>query len=290
MQPAAWHGGFAERLQLVRDLCDAVDGTITFINDRGKKYVLHDHTATLMPRPRGWHLVEKHVMVDGQPLSGSLFDFGLFFFHNAKNLMARGSGPYFYLPKMESHLEARLWNDVFVAAQEALDIPRGTIKATVLIETILAAFEMDEILHELREHSAGLNAGRWDYIFSIIKKHRNRAGFALPDRGDIGMTVPFMRAYTELMVHTCHKRGAHAIGGMAAFISQEDNFERQAKAFRSKLIHPVAADIDLKVRGINIYDVEPEKIPNLYHGMPVRIYGRWPASPPAASSHASSSP
>jgi malate synthase len=169
-------------------------------------------------RPRGWHLPEKHVWVDGQPVSGSLFDFGLYFFHNVRPLLERGSGPYFYLPKLESHREARLWNDVFVAAQDALGVPRGTIRATVLVETILAAFEMDEILHELREHSAGLNAGRWDYMFSLIKKFWSRRDCVLPDRAQVTMTVPFMRAYAELLVKTCHRRGAHAIGGMAAFI------------------------------------------------------------------------
>jgi malate synthase len=169
-------------------------------------------------RPRGWHLAEKHVLVDGEPISASLFDFGLFFFHNAKELAARGSGPYFYLPKMEHYLEARLWNDVFNHAQAALGIPRGTIRATVLIETILGAFCMEEILYELRAHASGLNAGRWDYLFSMIKKFRNRADMVLPDRAQLVMTVPFMRAYTELLVKTCHRRGAHAIGGMAAFI------------------------------------------------------------------------
>jgi malate synthase len=174
--------------------------------------------ATLLVRPRGWHLDERHVEVDGRPVSGSLFDFGLYFFHNAERLLRKGSGPYFYLPKMESHLEARLWNDVFNFAQDGLGIPRGTIRATVLIETILAAFEMEEILFELRDHSSGLNAGRWDYIFSIIKKFRNRPDFVLPDRVQVTMTVPFMRSYTELLVKTCHRRGAHAMGGMAAFI------------------------------------------------------------------------
>ncbi|HJU64448.1 MAG TPA: hypothetical protein VJ596_02165, partial [Gemmatimonadaceae bacterium] len=169
-------------------------------------------------RPRGWHLDERHVRVGGRPVAGAFVDFGLHFFHNAKELLASGSGPYFYLPKMESHLEARLWNDVFVFAQDRLGMPRGTIRATVLIETILAAFEMDEILYELRDHAAGLNAGRWDYIFSAIKKFRNRPEFMLPDRVQVTMTVPFMRAYTELLVKTCHRRGAHAIGGMAAFI------------------------------------------------------------------------
>lgn len=200
------------------NLMDAIRRTIEFVNPDGKSYRLDPDTATLFVRPRGWHLTEKHVTVDGQPISASLFDFGLYFFHNVQELLKRGTGPYFYLPKMESHLEARLWNDVFNVAQDMLNIPRGTIRATVLIETILAAFEMAEILYELRTHSAGLNAGRWDYIFSTIKKFRNRQELALPDRVQITMTVPFMRAYTELLVKTCHKHGAHAIGGMAAFI------------------------------------------------------------------------
>ena len=182
---------------------------------RGQHYRLNDRLATLLVRPRGWHLVEKHVLLDGEPISASLVDFGLYFFHNARELLERGCGPYFYLPKLESHLEARLWNDVFVAAQDLLGIPRGTIRATVLIETILAAFEMEEILYELREHAAGLNAGRWDYIFSCIKKFRDRDDAVLPDRAQVTMTAPFMRAYTELLVKTCHRRGAHAIGGMA---------------------------------------------------------------------------
>jgi malate synthase len=197
---------------------DAIRRTIQFVNPDGKTYKLNDKTAVLFVRPRGWHLHEKHVLVDGTPISASLFDFGLYFFHNANELINRGTGPYFYLPKMESHLEARLWNDVFNFAQDYLKIPRGTIRATVLIETILAAFEMEEILYELRDHSGGLNAGRWDYIFSTIKKFSSRADLVLPDRGQVTMTVPFMRAYTELLVRTCHKRGAHAIGGMAAFI------------------------------------------------------------------------
>jgi malate synthase len=200
------------------NLRDAIEGTITFTSPEGKYYALGKETAVLLVRPRGWHLEEKHVQVDGAPISGSLFDFGLFFFHNAQKLIQKGSGPYFYLAKLENHLEARLWNDVFILAQEALGIPRGTIRATVLIETILAAFEMEEILYELREHSAGLNAGRWDYIFSIIKKFRNQPELLLPDRVQVSMTVPFMRAYTELLVKTCHQRGAHAIGGMAAYI------------------------------------------------------------------------
>ncbi len=200
------------------NLIDAIERTLDFQSPDGKKYRLNDKVATLLVRPRGWHLEEKHLEVGGKPVSGSLFDFGLYFFHNARRLLGKGSGPYFYLPKLESHLEARLWNDVFNFAQDALEVPRGTIRATVLIETVLAAFEMEEILHELRDHSSGLNAGRWDYIFSIIKKFRNRADFVLPDRAQVTMTVPFMRAYTELLVKTCHRRGAHAMGGMAAFI------------------------------------------------------------------------
>jgi malate synthase len=199
------------------NLREAIERTIE-LQTPERTYRLGEKTAVLLVRPRGWHLAEKHVLVDGQLLSGSLFDFGLYFFHNARRLLARGTGPYFYLPKLESHLEARLWNDVFNLAQDELGLPRGTIKVTVLIETILAAFEMEEILYELREHIAGLNAGRWDYMFSIIKKFRNRPDFAFPDRAQVTMTVPFMRAYTELLVKTCHQRGAHAIGGMAAFI------------------------------------------------------------------------
>jgi malate synthase len=208
-----WRNVVAGQVNLV----DAVEGTIELETD-GKAYRLNEEVATLLVRPRGWHLPEKHVLVDGEQVSGSLFDFGLYFFHNARRLLEKGTGPYFYLPKLESHLEARLWNDVFLHAEDALGISRGTIKATVLIETILAAFEMDEILHELREHSAGLNAGRWDYMFSIIKKFRHRPEFVLPDRNAVTMTVPFMRAYTELLVKTCHRRGAHAMGGMAAFV------------------------------------------------------------------------
>ena len=199
------------------NLRDAVRGTISFDTD-GKRYQLNERIAVLIPRPRGWHLEEKHVTVDGKPVSGSLFDFGLFFFHNAKELIARGSGPYFYLPKMESHLEARLWNDVFVFAQDELKVPRGSIRATALIETVLAAFEMDEILWELREHSSGLNIGRWDYIFSCIKKFRANPDFCLADRAQVTMTAPFMRAYALLLVKTCHRRGAPAMGGMAAQI------------------------------------------------------------------------
>jgi malate synthase len=196
----------------------AVRRTLEYQSPEGKGYRLGDRLATLVVRPRGWHLDEKHVLVDGEPMSASLFDFGLYFFHNAQELLARGSGPYFYLPKLEGHTEARLWNEVFDLAQDALGIPRGTIRATVLIETILAAYEMDEILYELRDHAAGLNAGRWDYLFSIIKNFKDRPDFLLPDRSQLTMTIPFMRAYTELLVKTCHRRGAHAIGGMAAFI------------------------------------------------------------------------
>jgi malate synthase len=199
-------------------LIDAVRGTLNYSSPDGREYRLGERTAVLLVRPRGWHLTEPRMRVDGEPVSASLFDFGLFFFHNAREQLARGAGPYFYLPKLESHLEARLWNDVFVAAQSALGIPRGTIRATVLLETVLAAFEMEEILYELREHSSGLNAGRWDYIFSVIKKFRNAPDMLLPDRTQVTMTVPFMRAYTQLLVKTCHRRGAHAIGGMAAFI------------------------------------------------------------------------
>jgi len=207
----------------------AVRRQLTFETDE-KAYALDDEIATLCIRPRGWHLDEAHALVDGAPISASIFDFGIWFFHNAAELRRRGSGPYLYLPKLESHLEAALWNEVFVAAQAALDIPRGTIRATVLIETILAAFEMDEILYELREHAAGLNAGRWDYIFSIIKKFRAREDMVLPDRAQVTMTVPFMRAYTELLVQTCHRRGAHAIGGMAAFIPSRRDPEVNERA------------------------------------------------------------
>jgi malate synthase len=225
------------------NLVDAVRGTIAYDSPDGRQYRLGDSIATLMVRPRGWHLIEKHVVVNDRPISGSLFDFGLYFFHNAVELLERGSGPYFYLPKLESHEEARLWNDVFVTAQEMLGIDRGTIRATVLIETILAAFEMEEILFELREHSAGLNAGRWDYQFSIIKKFRNRPEMVLPDRSQVTMTVPFMKAYTELLIKTCHKRGAHAMGGMAAFIPSRRDEEVNRKAFAK-----VRADKELESR------------------------------------------
>ena len=200
------------------NLVDAIEGTIKFTNPDGREYRLNKETAYLLVRPRGWHLHEKHLYVDGAPVSGALFDFGLYLFHNVQRRLARDLGTYFYLPKLENHREARLWNEVFTFAEDALGVPRGTVRATVLIETILAAFEMDEILFELRDHSIGLNAGRWDYIFSIIKKFRNRSEMVLPDRAQVTMTVPFMRAYTELLVRTCHRRGTFAMGGMAAFI------------------------------------------------------------------------
>lgn len=212
------------------NLRDAVRRTIEFRSPEGKLYELSPQPAVLKVRPRGWHLTEKHLIINGEPASASLFDFGLYMFHNAHELLAQGSGPYFYLPKLESHREARLWNDVFTAAENYLQIPRGSIKATVLIETVTAAFEMDEIIYELREHMAGLNAGRWDYIFSVIKKFHQNPDFLLPDRSQVSMTVPFMRAYAELLVATCHKRGAHAIGGMAAFIPSKDE-SVNARAF-----------------------------------------------------------
>jgi len=205
------------------NLRDAIRGAITFESPEGKQYRLNPHPATLFVRPRGWHLTERHFLVDGDPVSGSLFDFGLYFFHNAQALVEKGSGPYFYLPKLESHLEARLWNDVFNAAQDGLQVPRGTIRATVLIETILAAFEMDEILWELREHSAGLNCGRWDYIFSFIKKFRNREGFVLPNRALVTMDRHFLDSYVRLLIQTCHRRGVHAMGGMAAQVPIKDD-------------------------------------------------------------------
>ncbi len=219
------------------NLIDAVRRRISFTSPEGKEYRLDDQIATLLVRPRGWHLTERHVLVDGQPISASLFDFGLYFFHNAHELIRRGSGPYFYLPKLESHLEARLWNDVFLAAQSAIGLPAGVIRATVLIETILAAFEMDEILYELRQHASGLNAGRWDYMFSCIKKFRARADLILPDRGQVTMAVPFMRAYCQLLVRTCHRRQAHAIGGMAAYIPS-----RRDAAVNEKALAAVRAD------------------------------------------------
>ena len=212
-------------------LRDAVRGKITYLDvATGKRYQLGERTATLMVRPRGWHLHEKHVVVDGWPMSASLFDFGLYLFHNAGELLNRGTGPYFYLPKLESHHEARLWNEVFVAAQRALELSIGTIKATVLIETLPAAFEMDEILFELRDHVVGLNCGRWDYIFSFIKTFRSRPGFVLPDRATVGMDCHFLRSYSRLLIQTCHRRGAHAMGGMAAQIPIKDDVLRNAEA------------------------------------------------------------
>ncbi len=215
------------------NLRDAIERTITYDGSDGRHYELVEDPATLLIRPRGWHLPERHLLVGGEPIAGALFDFGLFFYHCAPLLLARGSGPYMYLPKLESHLEARLWNDVFCFAQDAVGLDRGTIKATVLIETLPAAFEMDEILYELREHSAGLNAGRWDYIFSAIKCFADRPEMVLPDRSDVTMTVPFMHAYTELLAATCHRRGAHAMGGMAALIPSRRDEEANEKALES---------------------------------------------------------
>ncbi len=215
------------------NLRDAITGTIDFTSPEGKRYSLAESAdvPTIVVRPRGWHLPEKHIVVDGEPMSGSLVDFGLYLLHCGQLQLERGSGPYYYLPKLESHLEARLWNDVFLRAQDLVGIAAGTIRATVLIETYPAAFEMEEILYELRDHSAGLNAGRWDYMFSVIKCFRTRGRqFLLPDRNSVTMTVPFMRAYTELLVRTCHKRGAHAIGGMAAFIPSRRDAEANATA------------------------------------------------------------
>jgi malate synthase len=213
------------------NLRDAVRRTITFTNPEGKEYRLNERTAVLFVRPRGWHLDEKHLLVDGEPVSGAFFDFGLFFFHNASELIARGSGPYFYLPKMESHLEARIWNDAFKMAQDELGIPQGTVRATVLIETIPAAFQMDEILYELREHSAGLNCGRWDYIFSCIKKFRRKPDFLLADRAVITMTTHFMHSYSLLCTKTCHRRKTFAMGGMAAQIPVKNNPHANEEAF-----------------------------------------------------------
>jgi malate synthase len=213
------------------NLMDAIRRTISYTNPaNGKQYALNPKTATLLVRPRGFHLREKHLLVDGRPVPGMLFDFGLYFFHNVQALRDAGTGPYFYLPKMQSHLEAHLWNEVFVYAQNALNIPQGTIKATCLIETLPAAFEMDEILYELRDHSIGLNCGRWDYIFSSIKTLRNDPAFVMPDRGQVTMEAPFLKAYTQLLIKTCHRRGAHAMGGMAAQIPIKDDPDANAKA------------------------------------------------------------
>jgi malate synthase len=263
------------------NLMDAVRRTISFDSPDGKEYRLNEKTAILMVRPRGWHLVEKHVRAGDKPISASLFDFGLYFFHNAKELMQRGTGPYFYLPKLESHLEARLWNDVFVYAQERLGIPRGTIRATVLIETILAAFEMDEILWELREHSAGLNCGRWDYIFSFIKKFSHDPRFVLPDRSQVTMDRHFLRSYVTLLIKTCHRRGIHAMGGMAAQIpiktDQVANARALEKVRQDKLreVHaghdgtwvahpglvPIASEIfNTEMRGVNQLSIKREDV------------------------------
>jgi len=214
------------------NLRDAVAGIIDYKSEDGKRYKLNDETAVLSVRPRGWHLKEKHVLVNDMPISASLFDFGLYFYHNAKRLIEKGSGPYFYLPKLESHLEARLWNDVFIYAQKRLGIPQGSVKGTVLIETIFAAFEMDEILYELREHSSGLNCGRWDYIFSFIKNLRHNSMYIFPDRSEVTMTVPFMRSYSLLAIKTCHRRKAHAIGGMSAYIPVKGDLRANEEAFR----------------------------------------------------------
>ncbi|WP_406263514.1 malate synthase A [Streptomyces sp. NBC_00191] len=217
------------------NLRDAVDRRIDFTTPEGKEYRLGDDLATVMVRPRGWHLTEKHLVIDDRPVPAALVDFGLYFFHCARRQVDAGLGPYFYLPKLENHYEARLWNDVFVLAQDLLGIPRGTIRATVLIETITAAFEMEEILYELREHSAGLNAGRWDYLFSLIKNFAHRPDFVLPDRAKVTMTAPFLRSYTELLVRTCHKRGAHAIGGMAAHVPSRDAQANEAAFAKVRL-------------------------------------------------------
>lgn len=223
------------------NLRDANCRKIDFVSENGKQYTLNEKTAVLKVRPRGWHMTEKHVLIDGEPISASLFDFGLYFFHNAWELRKRASAPYFYLPKMESHLEARLWNEVFNFAQDSVQMPHGTIKATVLIETILAAFEMEEMLYELREHIAGLNAGRWDYIFSCIKKFNRFPDAILPDRSQVTMNVPFMRAYAQLLAKTCHKRKAHAIGGMSAFIPSRKDQRVNMMAFEK-----VTADKELE--------------------------------------------
>jgi malate synthase len=215
------------------NLIDAIDRTITYDASDGRHYSLVSRPATLLVRPRGWHLDEKHLLIDGVPISGALMDFGLYLFHNAHRLISRGTAPYLYLPKLQHHLEARLWNDVFVTTQEALGVPQGTIRATVLIETLPAAFQMDEMLYELRDHSYGLNAGRWDYIFSMIKTFKDRPEFVLPDRTDVKMTVPFMRAYTDLLVATCHRRGAFAMGGMAALIPSRRDPEANERAINA---------------------------------------------------------
>lgn len=220
-QSPTWDGLISGQI----NVRDAINGNITFASPEGKQYTLNSNIAQMLVRPRGWHLPEKHVLLEGKPISGSLFDFGLCFFHNAKTQVTKGTGPYFYIPKLESHLEARLWNDVFNFSQDTLGIPRGSIKVTVLIETILAAFEMDEILYELRDHCAGLNCGRWDYIFNFIKRFRKHSEMVFPDRAEVTMTTHFLRSYSQLLIKTCHRRGAHAMGGMAAQIPIKDNPE-----------------------------------------------------------------
>ena len=272
------------------NLKDALDRAIDFTSPDGKAYRLRpdDELATIVVRPRGWHLDEKHVLVDGQRVSGSLFDFALYFAHCARRQLDRGQGPYFYLAKNESHLEARLWNDAFSLAQDRLGIPRGTIRATVLIETIPAAFEMDEILYELRDHSAGLNAGRWDYLFSIIKKFRTRGrDFVLPERNAVTMTAPFMRAYTELLVKTCHDRGAHAMGGMAAFIPSRRDPEVNAKAL-AKVREDKASGVGGRLR--RLLGGPPRPGPGLPGGL--RRRARRPAQPDrqAAATTSTSAP
>ena len=226
-QSPTWH----EAIQGQLNLKDAIEGTISYKSPEGKEYSLNQKVATLIVRPRGLHLLERHVVLDGKPVPASIFDFALFLYHNSKRLIEKGSGPYFYLPKMESYLEARLWNEIFTASEEELRLPHGTIKATVLIETILAAFEMDEILYELREHSSGLNCGRWDYIFSFIKKFSSRSDFVLPDRSQVTMDKAFLSAYVSLLIKTCHRRGAHAIGGMSAFIPIKNDEKANLLAF-----------------------------------------------------------
>lgn len=225
-QSPTWEGVIEGQI----NLRDAIQRTIAYTSPEGKQYKLNEQIATLLVRPRGWHLEEKHVLFNGKPIPGGLMDFGLYLFHNAKNLLAKGTGPYFYIPKLESHLEARLWNDVFNYAQDELGLPRATIKVTVLIETILAAFEMDEILYELRDHCVGLNCGRWDYIFSFIKRFHKNPEFVLPDRAQVTMTSHFLRSYSQLLIKTCHRRGAHAMGGMAAQIPIKDDPQANAAA------------------------------------------------------------
>lgn len=232
---------FDNVMQGQMNLTDAINRQIDFVNEKGKAYTLNEEHAVLFVRPRGWHLEEKNILIDGEPISGGILDFGLYFFRNAKTLLEKGTGPYFYLPKLESHLEARLWNDVFVMAQDELGIPQGTIKATVLIETILASYEMDEIIYELKEHMCGLNAGRWDYIFSAIKKFINYPDRIFPDRAQVTMMVHFMRSYAKLLVKTCHRRGVHAMGGMAAFIPSRKDEDVNRNAFAK-----VKADKDLE--------------------------------------------